>query len=351
MGLVFMGRSDGVPVNRNTHRILDGSASTDDLDVGVGVFGTDAQSSLAARMAIYQYQEGRLEFRYVINFDLKTGMPMKRLPPGGGAPRALLEADRAMCNWMRPLLFDDNVKSGGYRWKTAPRVPLAQLDPEERREADADKEFGHPRWFYSQERKTSSAFSMFQDNLVMDHIIDQMAMPEVQKLIIPVGGGIQGPDSIEIPAKMLRRICVQRFLSGLYSRSGGYFDLKDAILRALSTIDRMLLDSSNPIANMSASRYAETMLASAEDHLKSVRVPSTLVSTCMESIISAVNLIKIYTSISGSCAHALVVPSDKVVPSGAAVMTVIRPELSVQVLDGVPVESFFPKDGSELFKK
>lgn len=351
MGLVFMGRSDGVPANRNTHRIMDGSVSTDDLDVGVGVFGTDAQSSLAARMAIYQYQEGRLEFRYVINFDLKTGMPMRRLPPGGGAPRALLEADRAMSNWMRPLLFDDSVKSGGYRWKTAPRVPIAQLDPEERREADAERGYARPRWFYSQERKTPSTFSMFKDSLVMDRIIDQMVAPGVQKLIIPSGGGFQNPDSIEIPSKMLRRICVQRFLSGLYSRTGGYFDLKDAILRALSTIDRMLIESSHSIANVSASKYADTMLAGAEDHLKSVKAPEALVPACMESVASAMSLIRTYASLSGASAHAVAVPPDKVVPSGAAVMRVVRPELSVQVLDGVPFESFFPKNGDELFKK
>lgn len=345
-----MGRSSGVPINRSTNEIMDGAVSTDDLDVGVGVFGKDLHSPLVSRMAIYQHRKAKLEFRHVINFDRKSGAPMKRIPPGGGAPRRLLEADMAMANWMRALLFDDRIVSGGYRWKKAPQVPLSELDPEQLREADGERQFARPRWFFSQERREEAVFAMFQDNLELEKPIDRLEIPLTQKLIIPPGGGVKAADSIEIPRRILRRLCVQRFLNKLYSRGGDYSGLKDAVLRAMSSIDRLVVDSTRSVANVSAKRYTDTLRFGAEKHLEKSGAPPEAVEEGLESIGCAISMIQSYAALGDSPAFAWVVPEDKALPEGTAFVRVVRPSLSVQILDGVSVESHFPQDGEELLR-
>lgn len=340
-----MGRRSGVPVNRNSHRLMDGAVSTDDLDIGVGIFGTDKESKLVARMAIYQYKDGIPTFRHVISFDLKTGKPLKRLSFVGGAPRSILESDMAMANWMRPLLFDPKITPGAYRWKLAPRAPLSELDPEEVREADANLQFTHPRWFFGQERTGESVSSMFQDYIQLDRPIGEIKFPEPQALVVRPGA--KGCDrDVFVARQGVRTFCVQKYLAGLFSRKGGYRDLQDALLNALKTIDRLEQESS-PILSASVARFEQSLKTGAVGHLKK-HCPPEEMDRSVREIDSALALLRVY-SLSERGAHGVVVPEGKQPPAGSAFISVVRPEFSIQCLDLEGIESHFPTNAKEVF--
>ncbi len=350
VGLVFMGRRSGIPINRNINRIMDGSVAIEDLDMGVGLIGLGADNSLVSRLGIYHFTDSGPMFRHAINFDRKTGRPLKRLPSGeAGPPKTLLEPDMAMANWMRPVLFGDEVPAGAYRWKAAPLAPLSDLDKEEAREADSDLEFVRPRWFFSQDRTAEAATAMFRDNLVFDRAIERAEIPEPVRLLLS-SDLATSPDEVAVSKSALRSCCVQKFLGNLHSRWPDFGGIKLAAINAMRMIDLAYGEGSRALAAVSAGRFAATLLANAESHFKDRKLETAEFDHRMAVARNAVNLITCYARTGDQGVRATVIPRDKLLRESDAAITVVRPSFSVQALDGIEMESHFPSDGNDLFQ-
>lgn len=345
-----MGRRSGIPINRNIHRIMDGAVPIEDLDMGVGLIGLGADGQLISRLGIYHFSDSGPVFRHAINFDRKTGRPLKRLASGdSGPPKALLEPDMAMANWMRPVLFGDGVPAGAYRWRAAPPVPLSALDKEEMREADGNLEYTRPRWFFSQDRVAEASLAMFRDNLVFDCTIEAAEVPKPVRLLL-AGEVTTGPGEVDVSKSALRSCCVQKFLGNLHSRWPDFDGIKRATINAMRMIDLAYNEGSRMLATVSAGRFVATLLANAESHFKDRKLGAEEFESRMLVAKNAVNLIACYARTGDQGVRASVIPCDKVLRETDASIVVVRPSFSVQALDGIEMESHFPSDGNDLFK-
>jgi hypothetical protein len=253
----------------------------------------------------------------------------------------------AMANWMRPILFGDELLGGGYRWKKAPRVPLSELDQEEAREAAADLQFARPRWFFSQDRTSEASLKMFQDNLEPDRPLERAEMPTPTKLMI-FGGG--GGEMVLIPKSALRSCCVQKFLNTLHSQRPDFAGIKNATINAMRMIDLAYNEGTKTLAVVSAGRFSATLLANAESHFKARKLTGDELDQKMSAARNAANLMVCYAQAGDAGAQASVIPNDKVVRDSDATISVVRPSISVQVLRGIEMESHFPVNGADLFQ-
>lgn len=349
VALVCMSRRGGIPVNRLNHHVLDGGISVDDLDIGVGMYGSDESAHLQARLGIYQFVMGRLVFRHAITFDHATGFAKKRLVQGG--TRELLQADCAMVNWIRPLLFNQAIHQGAYRWKSAPRVPWAELDQESRREFEGSLAYSRPREFFSLERRTGVLFEMFGKHLEASGALDRIDVPEVRVISCMPGGSLVGDgDAITVSPQDLRRMVMHQFASGLKSQMNDFHLHCGAMARAFQTIKRMV-DGQSPgvMIRSSVHRFSESLLHGAEQHLARQKLEAGEKTGRMEMIHSAIRGLERFSTSGSSPVITMTLQKKREHLEGSIFFDVVRPSFPVQLLEGVRIDSHLPEDGEKLF--
>lgn len=345
---VFMSRRGGMPVNRLNHPVLDGAISVDDLDVGVGIFGASEQADLRARLGIYQFDLGKLVFRHAISFDSMTGFARKRLV-GSGNPRELLQADCAMVNWIRPLLFFSELPPGGFLWKPAPRVPWEELDPESHREYEDNLEFSRSREFFGSSRRSDALLEMFNRYVEHSGDISALEFPEKKTIAVMPNGSPAGTgDSVDVPLEEVRRMAMFRFAAGLKVRKGNFHDHCGAFARAFRIIGQMVKTGSS-MTSISVKRFFGSVVQGGEAHLEKIGLEQAEIELRMKMVRSAAGALELLASAGKS----LTVPmriQTKECPVDAVAFDMVRPKNSVQLVEKESADSHFPEEGEKFFQ-
>lgn len=345
-----MSRRRGIPVNFVNHRVCGGAVSTDDLDVGVGVFGVDDGGALVSRIGIYHYRNGRLKFRHKISMDCATCRPRRRLRLKG-PPVELLESDRAMVNWISAMLFCGEISPGAYRWAKDP-MPGEVLNNEQIRELDGEAEHTRGRLFFSAERHQAALGDFFSKHLRRESPLENFVAPEVFRLNASADAAMPDDkgESVVVRSEDLRALVSHQFAGGLRSRTGRFRECQEGLSRAFGTLEMLVRRHDNRVmAEGSAARFCATLQASAEAHLAQQTMDEVDRKFCLDQVGQALLGLRLFARVlPGSCIMHL---SPKVIPGLSLIsLEVARPVFSAQLLEGSAIDSHFPEDGSELFK-
>lgn len=262
--IAYVSRRTGVVVNRNNQRSLDGAIPFDDLDVGVGLIGQNDVNNHAARIGIYGHDGNESTFRHAVNLDLVSGRPIGR---GGKNGTSLSETDVVMANWIGPALLDERICDGYYRWKSAPRVPISQLDAEERREANGNLQFTERRSFFARERRLSAGVMLFNHKLELDESAWGGFVPAKEMLVTV--GPVDGAERAEISTNTLITSMLHRFILGLGDKHRGFSEIKGALMSAIHMISRIKADDGGHASlESSARRFSRSLMQSATEYLE-----------------------------------------------------------------------------------
>lgn len=360
---VFMSRKKGIPVNSSHFPFLSGAISVDDLDIGIASFGIKAGGAIQARMAIYQFIDGSMKFRHVISFNPETGNPIAR-PRATVGSRAIIEADRAMINWIKPLLFDDKTYDGGsYSWIDDPPVSIYDVDVEERRRIIGLSELTPNRGFFALERGIESSSEMVNRYISESGDLDKLISPQMFSLILSnlfeERGSPEGAQSISVPLADFRSMTVQKFSWGLRSQDGKFRDLRYGFLTFMNTVDRMIHKAASAaLVSGTIKRSEKAFREEATEHLNSQKLDPLVFKKHYAAINSALQCLSRYQidrDRGGIMMHGISHSSDaesENLMNGAfrdPTFLMARPIHSIQVLGDVNVPIEFPENGSPFF--
>lgn len=365
--MALMSRRQGIILNKIHWPFMDGAISIDDLDVGVALFGVTPSGRPVARMGIYRYVGEALTFCHVINLDAQTGVPIvKKREVGGRTVRTLLEADRAMINWIKAPLFSEAMPAGIYRWTDDPPVPLAQTDVDEQRRLRGLAEHTPKRDFFAAERTMEASTEMVDryaayvgesTGFIQPAIYPLVSYQAVHGLI----GRQPGLAMVSVPQKDFRFMALQRLISGLRSQDGSAPELRAGFLSVFNLIDRMVSSKANiSLMNSTVNRAVASLKQSIGEHLTRQNLPEDVLVRCQGKAFGALDCIGIFMrdrDANGNITVGSLGATDpesfevaKKIVGANPMFLMARSDAPIQVLDEYMTTGEFPVSGSEFFQ-
>lgn len=363
--IVFMSRRKGIPVSQSHFPFLNGAIPSSELDIGVGVIGDIPRGDGAdARVGIYQFSGNEMRLHHVVDLNPRNGNPVPRKKKTPGV-KDILCFDRATVNWMKPLMFMDNVYPPGlYSWRDDPPVPIDQVDVEERRRIVGLASIAPREDFFSMERTIESASHMIDKFIEFGGMASHPQKPQLFPLITTSTlrkiGRISGISAVSIPRDVFRSMSLQKMAQGLRSREGAFLGIRHGYANLQMTIDRMAAQSAQRILVESTIKRASNALRQdAEEHISRQRLDPLKHKECMASVDLAIEcLLSFYvdrspagiTAFGISSSDPAVVNELKEQVFNRPDFLMVRPSSSIIVVESNSLSLSFSEDGADIFR-